>query len=191
MKKYIAKTNVSVNVVLSNGGNCHVSFDAITGGGSVFYTDDTELIKALENHYKYGRLFRADPTYADERLARKPAPKQKSKPTIQKVPEPMAEQSVPEPVAEQSAPESVAEQPESETTGTDIPAEAIPEETEEIAEDEETGEEESNLKPIVVSDPDAAKAYLAEHFGLSRTKLKSLKAIKEAGAANGIVFEGI
>ena len=44
---------------------------------------------------------------------------------------------------------------------------------------------------MVVSDPDAAKAYLAEHFGYSRTKLKTIKAIKEAAANSGVDFEGI
>lgn len=51
--------------------------------------------------------------------------------------------------------------------------------------------EEEGVKKIAISDADAAKGYLAEHFSISRTKLKSLKAIKEAAAANGIEFEGL
>lgn len=59
------------------------------------------------------------------------------------------------------------------------------------ADQEDDEAEDDGLKTIVVSDPDSAKSYLAEHFGYSRTKIKTLKAIKEAAAANGIVFEGI
>ena len=58
MKKYIAKTNISINVVLGSGANRHIAFDALTCGGSVFYTDDPELQRAIERHYKFGSLFR-------------------------------------------------------------------------------------------------------------------------------------
>lgn len=154
MKKYIAKTDVSVNVILANGKNVHVSFTPVTGGSSVFYTNDKELQNALERHYKYGRLFREDPNYEGMKS-------KGTKPTKEK-------------------PESTP---------------ALQEETD-ATEEASTGtvdskEEGGAHKIINVSDPDAAKAYLAEHFGVSRTKLKSLKAIKEAAEANGIVFDGI
>lgn len=177
MKKYIAKTNVSVNVVLSNGSNCHITFSAITGGGSVFYTDDAEVIRALENHYKYGKLFRADPNYISEKRPSKPALKPKRNSDEAKA------TSIP---ASMTA-EEVTASPITETDNSDN---EITSDTETESETEEENEDDG-LKTIVVSDPDAAKAYLAEHFGYSRTKIKTLKAIKEAAAANGIVFEGL
>lgn len=154
MKKYIAKTDVSVNVILANGKNVHVSFTAVTGGSSVFYTNDKELQNALERHYKYGRLFREDPSYEGMKPKGTKAAKDESESRL--------------------APHEEREGAEEASTET-----------------VDSGEEGSEVKTISVSDPDAAKAYLAEHFGVSRTKLKSLKAIKEAAEANGIVFEGI
>ena len=59
MKKYIASTDVSVNVVLPNGKNVHIDFSPLSVKGSVYYTDDPEIQAALERHYKYGRLFKA------------------------------------------------------------------------------------------------------------------------------------
>lgn len=55
--KYTAKTHVALNVI-KNGKSMHISFTPITGGGSVFYTDDEEVAKALENHYKFNHLFK-------------------------------------------------------------------------------------------------------------------------------------
>lgn len=169
MKKYIAKTNVSINIVLSNGKNRHIAFNPLTGGGSVFYTDDPDIIDAMEHHYRYGTLFQADPRYIAEKQHNKPEPKPKP---------------------------GIAAQPTldvntSESSGERIVAENTPE-TGETPEAEQANESEDNgPKRIVVSDPDDAKTYLAEHFGYSRTKIKTLKAITEAAAANGIVFDGI
>ena len=177
MKKYIAKTNVSINIVLSNGKNRHIAFSALTGGGSVFYTDDPDIIDAMERHYKYGTLFRIDHKFIAEKQRNKSAPK----------PEPVSQ---PTPVVSAPAPEPVEEvqetAPEAEETDKNEQPDTAEADSEPEAEDADNG-----LKKIVVSDPDAAKSYLAEHFGYSRTKIKTLKAIKEAAAANGIVFEGI
>ncbi len=193
MKKYIAKTNVSINVVLSSGANRHIAFSALTGGGSVFYTDDPEIIKAMERHYKFGTLFRADPRYIPEKPRNKPAPK----PQPEIVPEqqpvnstgdaPAPTTTVEETVSAPAVVEADDIAPESEQQTSEDESEA------DIIDDDQAEDEAENsgLKTIVISDPDAAKAYLAEHFGYSRTKIKSLKAIKEAAAANGIVFEGI
>jgi len=48
-------------------------------------------------------------------------------------------------------------------------------------------------KPLTVkvTDLDSAKDYLAETYGVSRTQLRTQRAIEAAAAANGIVFEGI
>lgn len=192
MKKYIAKTNVSINIVLPNGANRHIAFSALTGGGSVFYTDDPDIIQAMERHYKFGTLFRADPRYIPEKPRNKPAPQPEIIPEQQPVnatgdapaPTTTIEETVSAPAvveADDIAPESEQQTTEEESEADDI-----------IDDDQAEDEAENNgLKTIVISDPDAAKAYLAEHFGYSRTKIKSLKAIKEAAAANGIVFEGI
>ncbi len=208
MKKYIAKTNISINVVLKSGKNRHITFSALTGGGSVFYTDDPEIQKAMECHYKFGKLFRVDQKYVAEKQRNKPAPKPKpeivpEQPTVSAAPIPIGE--TPTPTVEEAEDTPVEEAEDTpvgeaedtpageatvavsdseQATAEDIDSDGQPEEAEAEAED-------NGLKTIVVSDPDAAKAYLAEHFGISRTKIKSVKAIKEAAAANGIVFEGI
>ena len=144
MKKYIAKTNISINVVLGSGANRHIAFDALTCGGSVFYTDDPELQRAIERHYKFGSLFRLSQETDGH--------------------------------GSTGHIEGTASDADETATTTGL----------------DGGETESDrLKPVVVSDPDSAKAYLADHFGISRTKLKTIKAIKEAAAANGISFQGI
>ena len=188
MKKYIAKTNISINVVLSSGANRHITFSALTGGGSVFYTDDPDIIQAMERHYKFGKLFRIDTRYISEKQRNKPIPKLKSKVASEQAgaidtPIPSSEVEIsdaPDDV-EEIIDEHESEQP---TTEEDIDADGEADQAEDEAED-------NGLKTVVVSDPDSAKAYLAEHFSYSRTKIKSLKAIKEAAAAHGIVFEGI
>lgn len=155
MKKYIAKTNVSINVILPSGANRHIAFSALTGGGSVYYTDNPDVIQAIERHYKFGTLFRIDPRYEAEKQQNKPVAKAKAK--------------------------SAPKQPDAN------PATEEPEAGQSPAEDGE----DTDIKKVVVSDPDSAKAYLAEQFGYSRTKIKTIKAIKEAAASHGIVFEGI
>ena len=134
-------------MVLSSGVSRHIAFSAVSGGGSVFYTDDPDMQKSIESHYKFGKLFRIDREYED---------KLKKKTGHDKLTG--AEEDTLNPVKDQ-----------------------VPED----------GDDGTGLKKIVVSDPDSAKSYLAEHCGISRTKLKSLKSIKEAAENNGIVFEGI
>lgn len=160
MKKYIAKTNVSINIVLPSGANRHIAFSALTGGGSVYYTDEPEIIQAIERHYKYGKLFRIDPSYAAEEQMVKAPSKAKATDKTEECSE-----------LESSTKEEAG--PKCSEGGN------------------EEGEEAEGTKKVVVSDPDAAKAYLAEHFGYSRTKLKTIKAIKEAAANSGVEFEGI
>jgi len=52
-------------------------------------------------------------------------------------------------------------------------------------------EEEQKPLTVKVTDLDSAKDYLAETYGVSRTQLRTQRAIEAAAAANGIVFEGI
>ena len=46
-------------------------------------------------------------------------------------------------------------------------------------------------RKVKVSDIVSAKDYLADTFGISRTSMRSTKAIMEQAAANGIEFEGL
>lgn len=44
---------------------------------------------------------------------------------------------------------------------------------------------------IKVDSPDDAKDYLAEKFGISRTKMRSIESIKRIALEHNIVFEGL
>lgn len=134
IKKYTAKTQVCVNIVMPGGKSLHVSFTSVTGGSSVFYTSDENVQNGLEHHCKFGKLFKLEDTI-DETQSMTPAP-------------------------------------------VDTP-------------NTEEDNSEDKLTEIVVNCPDDAKDYLSEKFGASRTKLRSVKAIKETAAAFGIVFNGI
>lgn len=65
-KKYIAKTHVSLTIYYDNGAAKHVSFNQLTGGGSIYYSSCEAEQKALENHCKYGRLFKLDPSFGSQ-----------------------------------------------------------------------------------------------------------------------------
>lgn len=58
IKTYKSNTNVSINVVLSSKKNLHVSFTPLSNGSSVFTTDNEDVQKAIESHYRFGSLFR-------------------------------------------------------------------------------------------------------------------------------------
>ena len=132
-KIYKAKTNVSINVVLSNKKNLHISFNPLSNGSSTFSTDNEDVMNAIERHYNFGKLFRLDSVIDD------------SKPS--------------EEVVEKAEIKDAAE-------GT-------------------------GLKRVKVSDIASAKDYLADTCGISRTALRSVKAIMEQAAANGIEFYGM
>lgn len=59
------------------------------------------------------------------------------------------------------------------------------------AEGEVSAEKGSGLTKVTVTDTASAKDYLADKFGISRTSMRSTKAIIEQAAAHGIEFEGI
>lgn len=52
-------------------------------------------------------------------------------------------------------------------------------------------EEGAGLRRVAVSDAGAAKDFLADTFGVSRTSLRSVRSIMEAASAHGIEFEGL
>lgn len=139
-------------MVMANGKNHHVAFSPLTGGGSVFYTDIPELQAALEAHYKFGKLFKTDLSYPEEKVQTRKGKRPQADP--------------------------VPEEPTQPTGMTGAGQEV----------EEATGED-SNV--IVVTDPDEAKDYLCARYGLSRTKIKGIQAIKDAAAVNGITFKGL
>jgi hypothetical protein len=52
-------------------------------------------------------------------------------------------------------------------------------------------DEKPEVKKVEVACADDAKAYLVENFGIAARNLRSLKAINDSAAANGIEFVGI
>ena len=171
-KTYKANTNVSINVVLPSKKNLHISFMPLSNGSSVFTTDNEELQKAIESHYRFGSLFRL--------------------------------------VGESNIPvkkETSKREKNDKKTSTEIDATTAEESNEKDAESaieantttaEESGGSESddenengNLIKVHVTDLASAKDYLADKFGISRTSLRSTKAILEQAASHGCEFEGI
>lgn len=67
----------------------------------------------------------------------------------------------------------------------------VTEATAEALEDGETSCTGTSLEKVKISDTSAAKDYLAERFGVSRTAMRSIKAIIEQATAHGIEFEGL
>ena len=58
IKTYKANTNVSINVVLPSKKNLHISFTPLSNGSSLFTTDNEDIMRAIEKHYNFGKLFR-------------------------------------------------------------------------------------------------------------------------------------
>lgn len=133
IKTYRAKTAVSLNIVLPSKKSQHITFTPLSNGTSTYTTDNETIQQALENHYRFGSLFRLYSTRDTE----------------------------------------------GQTTT--------------------VVEEKKNVKPaqvaavtkITVSDIAAAKDYLADKFGVSRTAMRSTTAILQQAKAHGIEFEGI
>lgn len=60
MKKYVAKSCLSLSVAIPGGGTTHVAFTPKTGSGSVFYTDNEKIQEGLAKHHAYGKLFKEE-----------------------------------------------------------------------------------------------------------------------------------
>ena len=56
-KHNISDSHIAINVTLDGGESMHLSFIALSNGGSVFSTDSEELQTAIERHYRFGDLF--------------------------------------------------------------------------------------------------------------------------------------
>lgn len=188
IKTYKANTNVSINVVLPSKKNLHISFVPLSDGSSVFKTDIPEIQSAIESHYNFGRLFRL---VGADNVVKASA----TKPAKDAAPAPKKEEQ--KETKTETATEPVEEVAE-ETAATDETAEAVEEEEtkeEETTSEEETAPEEaaeeSGLRQVAVTDINAAKDYLADTFGISRTSMRSTKSILEKAAENGIQFVGL
>lgn len=185
IKTYKANTNVSINVVLPSKKNLHISFIPLSNGSSTFTTDNEEIMNAIECHYNFGKLFRLHSVQGE------------SKKNAAKVVETPAKK-------EEKAEDKPADNPTpaEDTTVTDNGDNENADANENGENNEQNGEAptegaetktdtDATLKQVTVSDLAAAKDYLADKFGISRTTLRSKKAIVEQAAANGIEFVGL
>ena len=150
IKIYKANTSISINVVLPSKKNLHITFTPLSNGNSTFTTDNPDIMKAIESHYNFGKLFKLQSVQGET----KPVEKEKK------------------------ADDAETENPETENPETENP-------------ETENSEEVEGKKKVKVSDLAAAKDYLADTFGISRTVLRSMKSIMEQAEANVIEFEGL
>lgn len=198
IKKYKANTNVSINVVLSSKKNLHISFIPLSDGSSVFQTDNEDIQRAIESHYNFGRLFRLVETSGVKAPAKKTPAKAAS-------PAPAPEDTKPAETEVHTGEETVQEETTETAEVETATEEAAPEESGEVEEsaevsaegevDEESGEtaagDDNGLRKVTVSDIAAAKDYLADTLGISRTSMRSTKSILQKAAENGIEFVGL
>jgi len=173
MTKIYKANSVAHIVVVVNGQSRRVSLAAKTGGGSTFRTDDTLLQEAIEKHYRFGELFVLAETIEDK----KPSKKKTTAPTP--------------PANAEEKPNTEDETPEV-TGNNDAPADNQGAEIEDDNDETEaeSPENESGLVQVSVTDFESARDYLSDKFGISRTKIRSQKAVIEAAKANGIEFVG-
>ena len=165
IKTYKANTNVSINVVLPSKKNLHITFVPLSDGSSVFTTNDEMLQKSIESHYKFGKLFKlysAQGNSVSRVIANKPPKAAPSK-----------KQQV----------ESTGN--EEEVNGEDANLDSQSQGNTEVAGLDEQPQDNT------ANDIASAKDYLADTFGISRTSMRSSKAILEQAAAHGIEFEGL
>lgn len=66
MKTYRSNSIVHIGVIRPDGSKVRVSFDALTGGGSIYSTADKGIQHGLEHHAGFGKIFHIDETVADE-----------------------------------------------------------------------------------------------------------------------------
>ena len=164
IKTYIANTNISINVVLPSKKNFHITFTPLSNGSSVF---TTILQRSIERHYNFGKLFRLQ-TSQGQSAERKATDKQKVTSLKNQKEIPAAEN----------------------VDKTELDNNENVEQNGETEDNVGAGNDETVCK-VKVSDIAAAKDYLADKFGISRTSMRSTKAILEQAAAHGIEFEGL
>ena len=170
IKTYKANTNVSINVVLPSKKNLHISFVPLSNGSSTFTTDNEEIMNAIECHYNFGKLFRLHSVQGESKKKATKAVEMPAK-KEEKAEDKPADNPNPTPTPAEDATVIDNEQDDNAST--------------------EGADTDTELKQVTVSDLAAAKDYLADKFGISRTTLRSKKAIVEQAAANGIEFVGL
>lgn len=163
-KTYKANTNISINVVLPSKKNLHIAFVPLSNGSSVFTTDNEDIQKSVENHYKFGKLFKLYSAHGQSETAETAGKASKS-----------------------GSPEKL--HVEGMHNGEDTPNNETGRQDEMPQKD--AGDNNTTSRKVKVSDIASAKDYLADTFGISRTSMRSTKAIMEQAAANGIEFEGL
>lgn len=193
MIKVYKANSVAHIVVVMNGKSRRVSFAAKTGGGSTFRTDDEALQKAIESHYRFGELFHLAETIEDKKPA-KPA-KATSKPADTPTVIDDNQDDGQEPTENNSTdknPSDVGEkQPQTEQDNEETENETGTENDGQDDDIQDAEDEQPSLTKVNVTDLEDARDYLSDKFGISRTKIRSQKAVKEAASANGIEFVGI
>lgn len=173
-KTYRANTNVSINIVFVNRKNLHISFMPQSDGSSVFVTSDEAVQKAIENHCKFGSLFRLVNVHKI--------------PTNQKLETAQDDGNCIGLVQTHDENAAGAGIPQNADGGDESAGDAPYEGTNADSTDEGNTEQ-TELRVVKVSDIAAAKDYLAENFGLTRSSMRSQKAVLDTAAANGIQFE--
>ena len=128
MKAFKASTLLSFSVTLSDGSRVRIEFNPLTEGGTVFYTDDEELVKALERHPYFGELFEKDDTQ-----------------------------------------EEVSTEESTEPENVSIPS--------------------GGSTPLSFANEEDAKEYIANKYGVSRTRLKTRASIERAAVELGMTIE--
>ena len=183
IKTYKANTNVSINVVLPSKKNLHISFIPLSNGSSTFTTDNEEIMNAIECHYNFGKLFRLHSVQGE---SKKKAAK------VVEMPAKKEETPADNPTPAEDTTVIATDNGDNENADANENAENSEQNGETPTEGAETETDtDTELKQVTVSDLAAAKDYLADKFGISRTTLRSKKAIVEQAAANGIEFVGL
>lgn len=185
IKTYKSNTNVSINVVLPNKKNLHIAFTPLSDGSSTYTTNNEVIMNAIESHYNFGKLFRLHSVQGESKknaakVVETPAKKEEKaedKPTDN--PTPAEDTTVTDYGDNENA--DANENGENNEQNGEAPTEGAETET----------DTDATLKQVTVSDLAAAKDYLADKFGISRTTLRSKKAIVEQAAAKGIEFVGL
>ena len=167
IKTYKANTNISINVVLPSKKNLHIAFTPLSDGSSVFTTDNEVIQKSIEKHYKFGKLFKLHASQGQS--AEKEVTDKLKSTSLRKKKETPAAENVDKTELDNN--ENVKQNGETEDNAG-------------------AGNDETVCK-VKVSDIAAAKDYLADKFGISRTSMRSTQAILEQAAAHGIEFEGL
>ena len=167
IKTYKANTNISINVVLPSKKNLHIAFTPLSDGSSVFTTDNEVIQKSIEKHYKFGKLFKLHASQGQS--AEKEVTDKLKSTSLRKKKETPAAENVDKTELDNN--ENVKQNGETEDNAG-------------------AGNDETVCK-VKMSDIAAAKDYLADKFGISRTSMRSTKAILEQAAAHGIEFEGL